>query len=267
MFPFAKIGRSQEIERWLVYYSDKAPVSAFSAYATVILDSRYHPPLAPLADAGARLLGYVSVGEASPDYTYFGQLESQGLLLKPNPNWVGNRVIDVRDERWTARLCDEIVPAVRNRGFHGLFLDTLDSALYLEEQSAQQYAGMAAASRTLIRALRRAHPGMPIALNRAYSILESVAGDIDITLGESVFTTYDFQSREYKLVDKEVYQKQIRLLRAAKSKNPRLRVFTLDYWEPSDSAFIKRIYAEQRENGFSPYVCSIDLKNIVDEPA
>lgn len=249
-----------------MYYSDKAPTSAFAPFSTIVFDSRYHPPLAAVAAAGARLLGYVSIGEASPDYSYFGQLEAEGLLLRPNPNWVGNRVIDIRDARWTRRLCEEIVPSVLKSGFHGVFLDTLDSALYLEEQDARQYSGMAAAARSLIQALRRANPRILIALNRSYSVLESVAGEIDIALGESVFTTYDFQDRKYKKVETEQYQRQVKLLRGAIEKNSRLRIFTLDYWDPADSGFIRRIYAEERRNGFSPYVSTIDLKGIVNEP-
>jgi uncharacterized protein (TIGR01370 family) len=266
MFSLAKLGRAQVTEKWLVYYSDKAPVSAFTPYSTVIFDSRYHPPLSAIASAGVTTLGYVSIGEASPDYPYFSQLQSDGLLLQANPNWVGNRTVDLRDPRWTSRLCDEIVPAVRKRGFHGIFLDTVDSALYQEEQAPKQYKGMADAAQTLIRALRRANPGMPIAINRGYTILSGVAADIDIALGESVYTTYDFQSRKYKKVEEGGYRWQVNLLRAAITKNPRLRVFTLDYWDPADSAFIRGIYAEQRRNGFSPYVATIDLKSIVSEP-
>jgi len=266
MLSFSRIGRSRSGEKWIVYYSDKAAVAAFAPYSLVIFDSRYHPPLAPVAAQGAQILGYISVGEASPDYPYFGQLESEGLLLRSNPNWPGNRVIDLRDPRWSRRLCEEVIPAVRKRGFHGIFLDTLDSALHMEEQAPMQYSGMAAAARSLIRTIRRANPGMPIALNRGYSVLASVAGDIDIALAESVYTTYDFQTREYKKVDAGVYQRQIQLLRAAVAKNRRLRILTLDYWDPADSPFIRRIYAEQRRNGFSPYVTSIDLKDIVSEP-
>src|SRR5205807_1040043 len=177
-------------------YSDKEPPSAFLPFSTLILDSRYHPPLAPLAAAGKQLIGYISIGEASPDYPYFDELRSEGLLLRPNANWPGNYSIDIRDQRWRARLCDELVPQILRRGFHGLFLDTLDSVLYLEEQNPRQFAGMSKAATDLIRMLRRRYPALPIVLNRGYSILTDVADQIDIVLGESVYTTYNFETRQ-----------------------------------------------------------------------
>ena len=34
---------------WAVYYADAAPLSAFQPYRLLVLDSRTHPPLPPLA--------------------------------------------------------------------------------------------------------------------------------------------------------------------------------------------------------------------------
>jgi hypothetical protein len=55
-------------------------------------------------------------------------------------------------------------------------------------------------------------------------------------------------------------------LTAAKARQPRLKVYTLDYWPPTDAAGVARIYAEQRKNGFIPYVSVKDLDRVLKEP-
>ncbi len=87
-----------------------------------------------------------------------------------------------------------------------------------------------------------------------------------MALGESVFADYDFDNKTYRLVEPALYAGQVATLKAAKARFPNLRVMTLDYWNPEDAAGVARIYAEQRRNGFNPYVGTIDLDQIVWEP-
>jgi polysaccharide biosynthesis protein PelA len=255
-----------EMKRWVVYYSNKEGTSAFAPYDVVVLDSRYYPPLLPLADMGKVLIGYASVGEASEDYSYFQQLKAQGLLLRPSATWKGNYYIDIRDRRWHTRFCEQIVPEILKRGFHGIFLDTLDSPLHMESDPSGQYNGMTAAAVELIKRIRRENPKVTLMLNRAYSLLIPVVDDVDIAVGESVYSTYNFDRKEYQLVDATLYRRQAEWLQSAIRRRPALKVFTLDYWSADDSEGIMRIYREQRANGFCPYVSTIDLTGIVREP-
>ena len=85
-------------------------------------------------------------------------------------------------------------------------------------------------------------------------------------LGESVYADYDFETKKYGLVEPKLYKRQVKILKDAKEKNPKLEIYTLDYWNPDDEDGIKNIYSEQRKNGFSPYVATIDLKKIIKEP-
>lgn len=251
---------------WVVYYSDQAPLDAFDPYGVVVLDSEYHPPLRPLADRGKTLLGYVSLGEVERHRPWFAAVEAEGLLGAENPNWPGSFYVDVRDPRWTQRVLTDIVPGILRRGFHGVFLDTLDNPVYLEEADPARWAGMTEAAATLVRALRLHYPRMPIMLNRAYALLPEVGGSIDMVLGESVHADYDFDAETYGWVEDDLYREQVRLLKEAKTRHPGLAVMTLDYWRPDDAATIARIYAEQRRNGFNPYVATVELDRIVPEP-
>ncbi len=250
----------------MVYYSDKASPSAFDPYRFVVLDSRYYPPLSPLLRPDRKLFGYASVGEASQDYSYFAELKAEGLLRTPSPTWKGNFYIDIRDERWQDRFCRRIVPEILGKGFHGIFLDTLDSPLHLESDPSGRYLGMAAAATRLIARIRNENPKTTLILNRAYSLLTSIDALVDIVVGESVYSTFDFDRKQYRLVEPADYRRQVEWLQSAVKRRPALKVFTLDYWNADDPKGIARIYREQRANGFCPYVSTIDLTKIVREP-
>ena len=251
---------------WVVYYSDQAQLEEFRDFGLVVLDSERHPALGPLAASGKTLLGYISLGEIEHQRADFQAVKSEGILAGENPRWPGAYYVDLRDERWQRRVIDQIAPRVIASGFGGLFLDTLDSAVELERRDPVAYRGMTAAAAGLVKALRAAFPSIVIMMNRGYGLLPGVAVSIDILLGESVYTTYDSERKLYKLLPVDEYRAQLRLLKDTKKSNPRLRICTLDYWDPGDLAGIRRIYREQRANGFEPYVATIGLDRILAEP-
>lgn len=265
--PWAAQAEPNSVSRWAVYYSAAAPADEFLSYDLVVFDADAHPALPPLTDRGVKVLGYVSVGEVASYRRYFKAVRTQGLLLDENPNWSGSFAVDLRDQRWTTRLVSEIVPAILQQGFHGIFIDTLDQPLHLETTSPSKFKGMRNGAVQLIRELRRRYPGMVIMVNRGYQILPEIASSIDIALGESVRTTYDFATKRYRRVSDSDYAWQVQWLRKAKAAAPTLQLFTLDYWDPSDTANIAAIYAQQRAAGFVPYVATIELNRLIPEPA
>lgn len=251
---------------WILVYTDKVPVKTLLRYDTIILDSRYHPPLRPLIEAGKTVIGYISLGEVEKFRPHFKAVETQGILLQWNKNWPDSRYIDVRDPRWTKRVIEELIPQLLQKGFRGIMMDTLDNPAELERQDPVKYRGMTAAAARLVRTIRRHYPDLIIMMNRAYEILPHVERHIDIVLGESVYADYDFAKKNYKLVKKDLYEQQVRWLQAAKKRAPNLRIFTLDYWYPKDRKAIAAIYKVQRGNGFEPYVSTIKLDRVHPRP-
>ncbi len=252
--------------RWAAYYGQDAPLHAFADFSVLVFDSDGHPPLAPLAAQGKVVLGYLSVGEVASYRPYYAAVRAQGILLGENSNWKGSFSVDVRDSRWARRVLDELIPQILQRGFAGVFLDTLDNPAHLERMNPRSNRGMSAAAAALVTAIRGRYPHIKIMLNRAYDLLPSVDGHIDYVLGESVYADYDFETKRYQLVPRALYEQQVRILQSARQRRPQLRVFTLDYWDPADRAGVARIYAEQRKNGFHPYVATVELDRVVPEP-
>lgn len=252
-------------ERFVVYYADTAPAEAFSTFQLVILDSDNHPPLKSIRKNGKTTLGYVSLGEIEPSRPYFNAMREAGVLLTENKTW-GSRMVDIRKEAWRNHVLERVVPHILNKGFDGVFLDTLDSPIEIERRYPTAYKGLRQASVTLVKTLRQRYPDIKIMMNRAYAILPQVAGDIDMVLGECVYSDYDFARKEYFTVAPELYRQQVQILHRAKELNPHLAVYTLDYVEKGDAAAIARIYRQQRKNGFIPYVATVALDEIVHEP-
>ncbi|OSM04925.1 hypothetical protein MAIT1_03034 [Magnetofaba australis IT-1] len=262
----SRIPEGQKLAPWAVYYSDKAPLERFRAFNLLVLDSLYHPPLPPLADAGKLLLGYISLGEVEQHRDHYAAVKAEGILMQENENWPGSFFVDVRDKRWTKRVVEELIPDILHAGFHGLFLDTLDNPGHLESSDPTKYAGMRDAAARMIHTIRLHYPHMPIMLNRAYDLLPLVGDAVDMALGESVRADYNFQTKTYQMVEETDYVWQVNQLKSAAKQFPHLKLFTLDYWDPQDKAGITRIYQQQRAQGFIPSVATVELDRIIDEP-
>lgn len=258
-------GRMRAASPWVAYYGSALPSRSFASYQLAILDPHYAHSL---GNSGAAVtLGYLSLGEFNTTSPFARLLRDRSMLTAENPNWPGSISVDLRHDAWRVFIVDDVIPRVLGGGVDGLFLDTLDSALHLEVINAERYQGMQAAALALVRDIRRAHPDIPIMMNRAYALLPRVNSEIDAVLTESLVTTYDFSEHVYKWVDGETRARHLALLRPAHEGARPVPIYSLDYWDPNDRAGIAAIYARERELGHTPYVATILLDQLMPEPS
>jgi len=251
--------------RFLVYYGRNDDPEVGS-YDVAVLDCEAEAAILARRRPEATFLGYVSLGEADSRRSYFREIAAQDLLIERNPNWPDAWFVDLRNARWNRLVVERLVPAALSRGFQGVFLDTLDDAEFLQTRDPVRFAGMVDQAARLVREIRRRFPTASIMVNRGYAVMPQVAGQIDMLLGESVRTTFSHADGSYSFVSDKDYEWQKNRMREARRLNPRLRLFSLDYWDPDDRKGIARIYVEQRANGFIPYVATPDLTRIVPPP-
>ncbi|MDB5317159.1 MAG: hypothetical protein JWO24_3003 [Rhodospirillales bacterium] len=249
---------------FVVYYGQE-DTPALGAFRLAVLDAEADDALLARRGPGAKLLGYASLGEVHRDRRYFAAAERDGLLLGPNPAWPEAAFVDLRSPRWTGLILDHVVPDILARGFDGIFLDTLDDAEHLEQQDPRRFAGMVDAAAALVRRIRRRTRGRPIMINRAYAVLPRVSGSFHMLLGESVRSKHVAEGG-YTLTTCADYHWQRDQMLEARNRDRSLQVFSLDYWDPEDRSGIARLYAEQRQNGFVPYVATRDLTSIIPPP-
>lgn len=252
--------------RWAAYYRDTASSADLEEYDLLVLDPDRHPLLAPLADRDQLLLAYVSLTEVGEGRAYFAALAREGALIEAHPHWQDAHFIDIRHQAWAALLLEQVIPGVLAAGFDGVFLDTLDDAELFERRDPKRYEGMQAAAAALVKTIRRHYPSIRVMVNRGYAVLPRIARDIDYVLGESVQGSFDPETRAYRTVSDADITWQVERLHAARERNPRLMVLTLDYWAPDDQPGVKALYDAQRSRGFHPYVATPLLDQIVREP-
>lgn len=266
---------AKEMRNWSVYYSDQLPPESFLPYDVIVFDADSHPTLRPLTNRGKTLLGYISFGEAETYRPFFKTLQENGMLLKENPNWKGHYVIDLRNPEWTKYIIEKLIPPMIQKGFDGIFIDTMDSPLQLEIDDPKTYTGMKEASARLIHAVRMHYPNLKLMLNRGFEILPEVATSVDMVLAESVMVNYNVDANSASLFPQAEYQSVLDQLKTAQKHAPSLKIFTLDYWPipkgkrtwgTSEKKAVKRIYETQRAHGFIPYVSTPALDSLLKEP-
>ena len=249
---------------WVVHYANKAPLSAYDPYKVIVVDSDAHPNLSELKQSGQKIvLGYISVGEVESYRKYFSLVKQQGLLMHENANWPNSWMVDLRSKKWVSVLLDHVAPSILASGFDGFFLDTVDNAEYLESLDPVSNAGMEEAAKQIILDLRARFPNAKIMMNRGYAVLPDVGRQIDYLLAESVYSSFDFKQSRYFVVENQQYQEHLNILMQAQKKFPDLKIMTLDYWDPNDKEGFKKIYTLQKNNGFSPFVATIELDRII----
>lgn len=251
---------------WVAFYGSDAPPELLQDYGLVVVDADYRGRVDLLKRNRAQVLAYISVGEVNEQRHYFAVAKARGLLVAENPNWKGAWMVDLRDERWHAMLVDEVAPALLAKGFDGLFLDTVDSALHLEQTEPAKFSGMRQAVVKLITSLHARHPSAALMLNGAVQLAGPLRDQVRMVAVESSLTTWNFETKtaRWRTADERAWA--LARMRQAKTDNPQLAIYTLDYWDPEDRQAQSAVYREQRAQGFIPYVATIALDRVVAEP-
>jgi uncharacterized protein (TIGR01370 family) len=253
---------SKSIDTWVCVYNKNAAPQEIMNFDLAVLDADARPDLTELKNSDTILIGYVSLGEVG-DYRWFwSEMQDKPWVLDKNPNW-NSYMIDVRAKEWHQLLIHKIIPKVLADGFDGIFLDTIDTAEYLEKYHPKiRYPGAQAAMTTLVKSIRRRFPNIQMIVNRGFSVLEEIAGVIDGVVAESVFTTVDLQKDgRTRFLEKNEYAANLnRLLRIKEQSN--ITVFTLDYLGQDRRQDINRLISESRRLGFVPYISTPGLDSI-----
>lgn len=255
-------------QTWAVYYTDKLPFSRFVGYDIIAFDSDSYPAFREQRRPGQVILGYLSTTEGETYRDYYETIKGMDIFMRPSDLWDQHMVLDIRKPKWRKYFVNTLVPRVLAKGFDGIMLDTIDTVLYLEEEHPKEFKGMKEAAIQLIIEIRQAHPETKLMLNRGFPILQEVAPYVDYLLAESIRVEYDFDKHTAKYFPQSYYESVVAEIQAARAKNPKMQVVTLDYWDMSGQAAAARrnIYSEQRSHGFIPYVTTVDLMDQHNEP-
>jgi hypothetical protein len=250
---------------WAVYYG-AVPEAAddLARFDLVVIDPVRHPPLPAVKRLGALVLAYASLGEVNVNHPAYGGIADAPWVLDANPNWPEARRLDPRPEPYERWLLERVIAPALDGPVHGLFLDTADTALALEEDAPARYAGMKAALERTLRLVRERHPRAVIVLNAGLPLAARVGPVIDGIALESVWTDYDFGAKRYLRRDPSAAEARAAELAAVARGG--VRALTLEYTDPDDTAWTADVLRRSRARGFVPYVATIALDRVFTTP-
>lgn len=243
-------------EAWMVGYNPNLDLEDYDQYQTLVFDDR-HPLLEPLLDRDKLVVGYLSLGMINPSRPYYDSVKKEGLLLEEKRK-DNNALIDIRNPLWTRRVLEEIIPIIITKGFKGIAIDSLDKLIALEESNPSRYSGMREAAIRLIRTIKMHYPSITIILKSHSSLIEDAGPYIYGVIVDSMYTSKEHDSDHYIINDAANYRNEVNYLQKIKQAHPKLKLMTMDYWYKADHKMIEKIYHEQREQGFIPYVMTIE---------
>ena len=244
--------RFDDIENYTVYYgAGRVDDLARFDLAIVQPDTLTAEELNDLKTRGTLVVAYLSIGEVEPEREWYtdGRVDPS-WELGTNENW-GSRFIDANQDGWQ-KLMVELTGEYLEKGFDGVFLDTLDTV----DVFSQTTEGMI----SIVRQLREAYPDAILVQNRGFTVLEDTIGDIDGLMFESLTTSYDFGNQAYISADNGFLADELSTL----SEDTGLVILALDYVEPKNSAGAAKAIETARSYGFVPAVSVIMLDDIPD---
>lgn len=239
-----------------LFYGTNPPVAALSRFDAAVVepDSGFNP----LAQSNAGVQGqnttrwfaYVSVGEITSQRSYYAKMP-KAWIIGSNADWESH-VVDQTAPEWPAFFIDNVITPLWNRGYHGFFLDTLDSyqrVAKTDAERARQQAGIVAA----IRAIKARYPDARLIFNRGFELLPQVHSLAYVVAFESLYSGWNQGAQKYVSVPQ---QDRDWLLAQTKTIHERygLPVLAIDYCAPSDTQCARDTVARIRADGVIPYV-------------
>jgi hypothetical protein len=198
--------------------------------------------------AGSELFAYVSIGEIHASRSWAARVPASWRIAT-NAAWA-SEVIDQAAPGWAEFVADTIVAPLWEKGYRGLFLDTLDS--YRLASGADMAAQQAGIVRTL-RHLRARFPGIRLILNRGFEFLPQLRGEVYAVAAESLYRGWNAGTGRYQEVSEADRAWLSGQLKRARDEFG-LPAIAIDYVPPQQRQLARETARRIKADGFIPWV-------------
>jgi polysaccharide biosynthesis protein PelA len=259
--PLAPVAGSGNAFSIAFHYGKRVSLDAFRAFDVVVVDPDHgHDPKAYKAHPEQRseLFAYVALGEVHPDRGYAGAI-APGWLIGQNKDW-HSRIIDQTQSRWPAFVMQQIVEPLWQKGYRGLFLDTLDSWQLLDADKTDKSA-QAQALGALILQIKRQYPEMQLIANRGFELLPQIAPALKAVAAESVLQGWQPKAQAYLPVaadDRQWLLKKFSEIR----QQYKLPVVAIDYVAPQDRDLTRKTAQALQQLGLIAWVSDYAMQTL-----
>ena len=157
-FASAAVSQPSSVAFW---YAEEPPLPELSQFEWVVVEPGHVSPsdLTYLKAQGSTVFAYLSVGEYDGDLTAAG-LQGAASTIR-NSAW-NSQVMDLGAPAWREYLLGRAT-ALKEQGYDGVFLDTLDS-FHLQPRESQEPQRLAL--KTLLQQMHRREPALKLFFNR-----------------------------------------------------------------------------------------------------
>jgi len=246
--------------KWIVYYGQDLSSDVVKKLDVAILEPGHIQPSKYKAKK-TKFVGYLSVGEVNHNRSYWSLVKGKSFLVEENENWPGAYRVDIRSKEWQDLLLKQIIPSIINKGYNGVFLDTVDTAIYLEQKDPTKYAGSKQAMIDFIIRMHKEFPDLMIIPNNGLQILNSIGPHISGVLVEDLYTRYNFENKTYTktpIEDTKYKEKYLDLFKVKYNKP----VYNVLYSTDSKDEVAKYGIKMSRSKGFHWYITTVDLMHL-----
>lgn len=244
---------------WFVYYGDFKNLKQWPPIDIAIFEADHLNAQAHL-NGKTNYYGYLSLGEAEISRPYFQKIKGAEFVLDKNPNWPSH-YIDIRSKTWQKIVLEELIPQILKKGYQGVFLDTIDTAAYLENKDPKKYAGSKKEMVDFIKKIRKTYPLLKIIPNNGLELLKDLGPVIDGVLVEDLHTQYHFKSKTYKKTPQNVSESKSKILKEfmMATKKP---VFSIVYAKNPKGPLAEYGIKASQDLGVQWYVTTVDLMHL-----
>ncbi len=232
------------------YYGAELPIDELRAFDIAVVEPDHGFDPNAYRTGTSELFAYVSLGEVEPKRRYGKDLPAS-WFNGVNHAW-GAKVVDQTNPAWPRFVVDTIVAPLWERGYRGLFLDTLDSyqlAATTPEARRQQEQGLAA----VIRAIKAKYPELRLIFNRGFEILPQAHRDAFAVAVESLYQEWDQAAQQYGEVSQSEREWILGQLKTVTAEY-RLPVIVIDYVPPAQRDVARRTAEQITALGYIPWV-------------
>lgn len=240
----ASIGQPQSIA---FYYNNIDSVRELMSYDRVVVNSNLitEKQIETLHLANTSVFAYISIGEFSG-----GQLPTslRDAAMVENTTW-HSHAMDLTYPRWQSYLLQQ-AQGYLDKGFDGLFLDTLDSYMLFaqgDEQQVQQHALI-----SIIQRLQIMNPQPRLILNRGFTIIPKLKQPIEAVAVESLWHSYHPVNDSYLNVKKADTAWLQGKLETVKSLG--IEAIVIDYLPTASRSAQVKLAKRLIAAGYTPYV-------------
>ena len=245
-----------------VFYGSNLPTDILSQYSRIIVepDNVKAEELKKLRAKDGSVFAYVSIGEVSPTRKWYKYIKKD-WILGDNKVW-DSKVMDLASPGWQKFILDSVVTPLWNKGYRGLFFDTMDS-FYLFAKDEKQQKVQIDALVSLLKKIHERYPDMRFISNRGFEVAHSIGDQLEAVLAESLFSSWDNVNKVYKETTKNDQEWLTNKLNSIK-KDLSIDIIIIDYTDPSDPKKMKELATRIAKEGFIPWIsiASLDIAGL-----